>query len=93
MIDGKLTEGGRDVMNVQAVLICSQPTCECFLEDADGKFVTVPEEESEGEDNHTRSEHPESEEEKEKLNALKEENQKMSVLPREPARRWENAFP
>ena len=79
MIDGKLAESGKDVMNVQAVLVSAQPTCEFYLEDADGKFLTVPEAELEGDEDHTPSEHPESGEEdtKEALDVLKEENQAL----------------
>ena len=78
MIDGKLAESGKDV-NVQAVLVSAQPTCEFYLEDAYGKFLTVPEAELEGDEDHTPSEHPESGEEdtKEALDALKEENQAL----------------
>ena len=79
MIDGKLTEAGRDVMNVQVVLISAQPSCEFHLEDADGKFLTVPEAEPGDDDDHMPSEHPETEEgdTKEALEVLKGENQAL----------------
>ena len=56
MIDGKLTEAGREVLNVQIILISAQPTSEFSLEDEDGKFLTVPTAEPESPDDHTPSE-------------------------------------
>ena len=40
MIDGKLTGDGRETRNIQAVLT-GGPSSEFFLEDADGRFLTV----------------------------------------------------
>ena len=79
MIDGKLTEAGRDVMNVQEVLVSAQPSCEFHLEDADGKFLTVPEAQPGDDNDHTPSEHPETGEgdTKEALEVLKGENQAL----------------
>ena len=42
MIDGKLSESGKDVLNVQVVLLGTDPSCEFALEDEEGKFLTVP---------------------------------------------------
>ena len=40
MIDGKLTGDGRETQNIQVVLT-GGPSFEFFLEDADGRFLTV----------------------------------------------------
>lgn len=79
MIDGKLSEAGREVLNVQVVLTSAQPTCEFSLEDEEGKFLTIPAAEPETGDDHPRSEHSESEESssKQEIDALKEENQTL----------------
>ena len=42
MIDGKLTEDGRDALNIQVVLLSVDPSSEFSLEDEGGKFLTVP---------------------------------------------------
>ena len=57
MIDGKLSEAGRQALNVQAVLSSSQPTSEFSLEDAEGKFLTVQEAEPEISNDYEPSEH------------------------------------
>ena len=41
MIDGKLIGEGKETRNIQAVL-AEGPSSEFFLEDADGRFLTVP---------------------------------------------------
>ena len=52
MIDGKLSEAGRDVPNVQIIFPTSKPGCEFSLEDEEGKFFTVPAIEPEEHSNH-----------------------------------------
>ena len=41
MIDGKLTGEGKETRNIQVVL-AEDPSSEFFLEDVDGRFLTVP---------------------------------------------------
>ena len=41
MIDGKLTEEGKEVRNVQVVLGGADPTSEFALEDEEGRFLIV----------------------------------------------------
>ena len=41
MVDGKLTEDGRDVMNVQVILNSAHPTSEFNLENEEDAFLTV----------------------------------------------------
>ena len=45
MIDGKLTEEGKETRNVQAMLEGADPTAELSLVDAEGRFLVVPMEE------------------------------------------------
>ena len=42
MIDGKLTEGGKETRKVQVVLEGADPTAEFSLVDAEGRFLVVP---------------------------------------------------
>ena len=81
MIDGKLTEAGREVLNVQVVLVSAQPTCEFSLEDEGGKFLTVPAAEPGAPEDPTPSEPREGEggeeELREEIEALKRENQTL----------------
>ena len=42
MINGKLTEKGKDTSNVQAVFPSVDPNSEFFLEDEGGKFRNIP---------------------------------------------------
>ena len=42
MIDGKVEELGKDVMNVQFVLVSNETGSEFLLEDEHGKFLTIP---------------------------------------------------
>ena len=53
MIDGKLSEAGLEVPNVQVILPTSEPGCEFSLEDEEGKFLTVPAIAPEGHSDHS----------------------------------------
>ena len=81
MIDGKLAEGGRDVMNVQVVL-GPEPNSEFALEDEEGQFLAVPEAELEDPDDTPPSEgeHPREGEEEHpgrEIESLREEKQSL----------------
>ena len=83
MIDGKLTEEGKEVRNVQVVLGGADPTSEFALEDEEGRFLIVHATEEEN-----RSETPnlsgDGEEQdanilKRELDTLAEENQSLKA--------------
>ena len=63
MINGKLSEAGKDVFNMQVVLFGTDPSREFSLKDERGKFLTVPAAEPEHQDRNTP---PDSEEEQKK---------------------------
>ena len=85
MVDGKLTDEGRDVMNVQVILQGTDSRCEFTLEDEDGQFLTVPAAEQDEHDAELPSElgeHGQSEDENEdqqrgEVEGLQEENQSL----------------
>ena len=80
MIDGKLTERGKETRNVQAMLEGADPTAEFSLVDAEGRFLVVN-----GRGNPWRpSEHGEEGKQevdtlRRELEVLAEENQALKV--------------
>ena len=84
MVDGKLTEEGKETRNVQAMLEGADPTAEFSLVDAEGRFLVVPMEEESHGGTSDPSEHEEEGEQEvhtlqRKLEALAEENQALKV--------------
>ena len=80
MIDGKLAEEGRDTPNVQVVLLSAEPDSEFFLEDEEGKFLTVVavelENQEDGDPAESEGEQPADDlDQGEELNTLRRENQ------------------
>ena len=84
MIDGKLTEEGKETRNVQVVLEGADPTTEFSLVDAEGRFLMVPTEEETHGGTSDPSEHGEEGKQEvdalqRELEALAEENQALKV--------------
>ena len=82
MIDGKLTEEGRDTPNVQVVLLNAELGSEFFLEDEEGKFLTVAAAELENQEDGDPTESEgeqlaDDSDQGEELNTLKRENQAL----------------
>ena len=76
MIDGKLTEEGKEVRNVQVVLGGADPTSEFALEDEEGRFLIVPATE---EENRRDGEEQDANILKRELDTLAEENQSLKA--------------
>ena len=84
MIDGKLTEEGKETRNIQAMLEGADPTAEFSLVEAEGRFLVVPMEEETHGGTSDLSEHEEEGEQEidtlqRELEALAEENQALKV--------------
>ena len=77
MIDGKLSEAGRNAMNIQVVLVTAHPDSKFSLEDEEGKFLTVQAGDVEDDDS-PQSEYSESGDDTNvELDSLKEENRAL----------------
>ena len=81
MIDGKLTEEGKEARNVQVVLGGADPTSEFALEDEEGRFLSVPatEEENHSESPNLSGDGEEQEALKRELDTLTEEIQSLKA--------------